>query len=96
MAPVRIVLVGALALGALWLLDRLARGAEARGWIYWRKVKPKGNALGAVTLELQNIFESGRARHVQEAPEQAERATPDPGGDRPGARPPGSVTPGRR
>lgn len=96
MAPVRIVLVGTLVLGALWLLDRLAQQAEARGWIYWRKQKPRGNALGAVTLELQNIFESGRARHVQEAPEQAERVTPDPGGERPGARPPEPVTPGRR
>lgn len=92
MAAARILLLGALVLGILWLLDRLALRAEARGWIYWRKVKPKGNALGAVTLELQNIFESGKARHVQEAPEQPDHASPDPGGDGSG----GPVTPGRR
>jgi hypothetical protein len=64
---------------AVWLLDRAGLWAERRGWIYWRKRKPRGNALGAVTLELQKVFESGKATHVIEAKQDARRESPDPG-----------------
>lgn len=64
---------------ALWLLDRAGLWAERRGWIYWRRTRPSGNALGAVTLELQKIFESGKATHVIEAKQDAKREAPDPG-----------------
>jgi len=64
---------------ALWLLDRAGLWAERRGWIYWRRTRPSGNALGAVTLELQKIFESGKATHVIEAKQDAKWEAPDPG-----------------
>lgn len=74
----------ALALGGLlWLLDRAALAAERRGWIFYRRTRASGNALGAVTLELQKILESGKAAHVIEAQAEPRRERPDPGGDRP-------------
>ena len=82
MRPVLFLLLAVL---GLWLLDRAALWAEARGWIYWRRRKASGNALGAVTLELQQIFESGKARHVIEAQRDAKPESPDPGSDPPKA-----------
>lgn len=75
------ILLGVL-LGII-LLDRAGLWAERKGWIYWRKKKASGNALGSTTLELQNIFESGKARHVIEAKEDAKAEAPDPGSGRP-------------
>jgi hypothetical protein len=46
------------------LVDRLALWAEARGWIYWRRNRPRGSA-GNVLLDL-NVFEPG-VRHVIDA-----------------------------
>ncbi|MBP1771652.1 MAG: family N-acetyltransferase [Holophagaceae bacterium] len=67
----------------LYLLDRAGLWAEQRGWIYWRKKKASGHALGSATLALQDIFESGKARHVIEAKEDAKMEAPDPGSGRP-------------
>lgn len=64
-------------------LDRLGLWAEARGWIYWRHRRPRGNALGAVTLELQRIFESGKVTHLLVAQERPQEPAPDPGSDPP-------------
>jgi hypothetical protein len=74
------LLASALLLG-LYLLDRLALWAERRGWIFYRKLKPTGNALGATALELQKIFESGKATHVIEAKQERGKDRPDPGSD---------------
>jgi hypothetical protein len=68
-------------LGGLFLLDRLALWAERRGWIYWRNTKSRGNTLGSITLELQKIFESGKAKHVIEAKHDQNKESPDPGSD---------------
>ncbi|WP_243384555.1 hemerythrin domain-containing protein [Geothrix alkalitolerans] len=68
----------ALVVVALGLLDRLGLWMEARGWIYWRRRRAQGSALGATFLELQKIFESGKAEHVIAARESAGRESPDP------------------
>jgi putative acetyltransferase len=77
------ILLGLGILLGLYLLDQAGLWAEQRGWLYWRKKKASGNALGSTTLELQNIFESGKARHVIEAKEDAKMEAPDPGSGRP-------------
>ncbi|WP_257306426.1 hemerythrin domain-containing protein [Geothrix campi] len=67
MTPPDPLLAIALALVALGLLDRLGLWMEARGWIYWRRRSAQGSALGSTFLELQKIFESGKAEHIIEA-----------------------------
>jgi hypothetical protein len=79
MQILKIVLLCSAILVGLYLLDRMALWAERRGWIYHRKVKPTGNSLGATALELQNIFESGKATHVIEAKHDQSKESPDPG-----------------
>jgi hypothetical protein len=69
--------------GALVLLDRIGLWAEQRGWIYWRRRRARGNALGATTLELQKIFESQKVEHVIVARQRPKAEAPDPGGDDP-------------
>lgn len=53
------------ALVALFLVDRLGRWAESRGWIYWRKDRGRA-ALGSVFTGLSEFYEPGRAHYVQE------------------------------
>jgi hypothetical protein len=84
MPTLKVLLLALAILAGLYGLDRLALWAERRGWLYWRKMKPTGNALGAMTLELQRIFESGKATHVLEAQRQSKQAAPDPGAGGPG------------
>lgn len=79
MPMLKAVLLVLAALAGLWALDRLALWAERRGWIFWRRRKPAGNALGAATLELQKIFESGKATHVIEAKHDPGKESGDPG-----------------
>jgi hypothetical protein len=64
----RFVAICGLAVLALWLLDRLALWAEARGFIYWRRSKPTGSALGGAFLELDSFLDPG-ARHIVETRE---------------------------
>ena len=52
---------------ALMSLDRLFLWMEAKGWVYWRKVKRKGSA-GAV-LDIAAIIDP-TARHAAEARQQ--------------------------
>jgi hypothetical protein len=79
MPILKLILLAAAILLGVFLLDRLGLWAERRGWIFWRKRRPSGNALGGTMLELQKIFESGKARHVIEAKHDARKETPDPG-----------------
>jgi hypothetical protein len=66
------ILCGALA--ALYALHRLCDWAESRGWIHYRKTRASGNALGASALQLQDLFESGKASHVLEAQDRGSAA----------------------
>jgi hypothetical protein len=83
MSILKLTLLGLALLGGLYLLDRLALWAERRGWIFYRKVKPSGNALGSTALELQKIFESGKATHVIKAQQEQGKDRPDPGSGHP-------------
>lgn len=55
-------------IAGLFLADRILLAMEARGWIYWRKVKPKGAAGGDPFSGVDNIFNPG-AVHRAEARE---------------------------
>ena len=63
----RTVLALTAAAAALFLLDRLALRAEAKGWIYWRRRKPSGSTGADLLLDV-NLFDPG-ARHVVEVRE---------------------------
>lgn len=65
--------------GGLFLLDRLFLAMEARGWIYYRKNKPKASALGTSLLELQSLLEPGK-RHVIETREEHRKEEEDDAG----------------
>jgi hypothetical protein len=52
---------------ALFALDRLLLAMEARGWIYWRKVKRKG--AGGGYLLGPDIFDPGK-RYLEESREE--------------------------
>lgn len=64
---------------ALFALDRLGLWAEAKGWVYWRKVKRKGSAGGGL-IGLSGIFDPG-ARHLAEAREDHQQEDEDDGDD---------------
>jgi len=80
----RIALWIVLTLLAVILLDRLGLWMERRGWIYWRKQR-SGGTLASTLLNLQDIFESGKASHIIEVRQDDRTAAPDPGGDEPPA-----------
>jgi hypothetical protein len=61
-----VIWIGALAV-ALFALDRLLLWMEARGWIYWRKVKRKGAGGGYVLGP--DVFDPGK-RYLEEAREE--------------------------
>lgn len=61
---------------ALFLLDRAGLWLERRGWIYWRKRRAGGSALGPTLLELQKLFESGKSAHVIKAQRDAKAERP--------------------
>ena len=42
---------------ALFCLDRLFLYLERRGWIYYRRRKPSGGAIGDVFLEMQSFVQ---------------------------------------
>ena len=74
--------------GALYLLHRLARWAEDRGLIYYRRYRPSRSAIGNAFLEVQTIVDPGKrlvleARR-QEPSEEDESGEPPPAsnGDR--------------
>ena len=62
-------------------LDRLALWMEKRGWIYWRKVKPKGGGIAAgmtafhqlVEPQVRQVIEDRERRQATEEQDQRER-----------------------
>ncbi len=57
-----VVLVGA----ALWLIDWMLLGAEARGWLYWRHRKARSSSLGSAMLSVQGLLEPDKQHVVEE------------------------------
>ena len=74
--PIWIILLGGpLAFcGLLFVIARLGLWAERRGWIYWRKPRPK--TIGRAVLGAMQEFVEPEIRHVIEAREQ-DRVTID-------------------
>ncbi|HVR43355.1 MAG TPA: hypothetical protein VMS56_07905 [Thermoanaerobaculia bacterium] len=56
----------ALVLAGLFVLDRLALGAERRGWIYYRRRKASPGTAAGAFLEAQSLVEPAK-KHVAEA-----------------------------
>jgi hypothetical protein len=65
----RVLLLVLLVSAALLALDRLGLWLESRGWIYYRKVPPKGGGMAAGLRAFQGLIEP-EVRHVQEDREQ--------------------------
>jgi len=53
------VIWGGAALVALVVFDRLLLWAESRGWIYYRKNKPRGGGAVYHFLEMSSVFSPG-------------------------------------
>jgi hypothetical protein len=49
----------------LFLLDRLALWAEARGWLYYRRRTPSSSAVGNAFLEVQSLLEPSKREVVE-------------------------------
>jgi hypothetical protein len=84
----KVVLVLALACGALYLLHRAALWAEDRGWIYYQRRRPSRSALGTAFLEAQSLVEPGKrllleARQERASEEDESGEPPEPTGARP-------------
>jgi hypothetical protein len=81
MTPIDVIAwLGAGALGAV-ALDRLLLWMEAKGWIYWRKVKRKGGGGAAAALISINAVYDPSAHHTAEAREEQEMEDEDDGDD---------------
>ena len=61
----KILLIAVAVLVGLFVLDRLGLWMEARGWVYWRKMKPKGGGLAAGLTAFHELVEP-QVRHVAE------------------------------
>ena len=55
-------------------LDRLLLWMEAKGWIYWRTVKPKGGGLAAGLMAMHELVEP-EIRQVRQEREQHRAAS---------------------
>jgi hypothetical protein len=82
-----IVLWVLVAVAGLILLDRLFLWMEAKGWVYYRKVKRKGSASMADVLLGGNVFDPG-VRHLHEAREERAGEEDEDDGDDDGSRNP--------
>jgi hypothetical protein len=71
----------------LILLDWLFLWMEAKGWIYYRKVKRKGGASMADVLLGGNVFDPG-AHHMHEARDERPGEEDEDDGDDEGKRKP--------
>ena len=61
----KILLIAVAVLLGLFALDRLGLWMETRGWVYWRKLKPKGGGLAAGLRAFHELVEP-QVRHVVE------------------------------
>lgn len=65
-APLAFLVALALAVAALYLLDRLLLAFEGRGWIYYRKKQGHADRLGQSALHIQSMLEPGKRYEVVE------------------------------
>lgn len=81
----KLVLILVLVFAVLYFLHRLARWAEDRGLIYYRRYRPSRSALGNAFLEAQTIVDPGKRlvleERRQEPSEEDESGEPPPASD---------------
>jgi hypothetical protein len=85
----------AAAFGGLYILHRVARWAEDRGFIYYRRRSGSSGSLGSGFLEVQAIFEPSK-RYVIEEHARDEAESDDEGGPADPARRRGQARVGRQ
>ncbi len=73
-----------LVVGVLFGLDLLFLAMEAKGWLYYRKVKRQGSAAPGM-LEISSVFDPS-ARHGVEAQQERAGEEDEDAGDDDGAR----------
>ena len=64
---IRVLVWLAITVIALWAIDKLLLRAESRGWILYRRNKPRRGTLGNAFLEIHGLIEQGKKVIVQEA-----------------------------
>ncbi len=74
------------AIAGLILLDQLFLWMEAKGWVYYRKIKRKGSA-GPAILDIMSSVDPG-ARHAAEARQERPGEEDEDDGDDDGKRKP--------
>jgi hypothetical protein len=60
------LLIGCIAVIALYVLDKLGLWAERQGWMYYRHKPPTRTSIGNAMLELQRIFDPSKQYVVEE------------------------------
>jgi len=63
MGTIKTAIIVGLLLAALYLLHRLARWMEERGWIYYTRKKPDPASIGTAFLELHQIVQPEK-KHI--------------------------------
>ena len=81
------IVVGVVA--ALFVLDRLLLAAEARGWIYWRRLTASPGTRAGAMLEINAMLQPDR-KHTAEILREEAHEEDDEGGPGPGGRDGGS------
>jgi len=56
----------AVAILALWALDKVLLWVEGRGWIFYRRNRPTPGSLSSAFLEMHGLIEQGKKVIVQE------------------------------
>lgn len=79
----RLLFWGIVIVVALLALDRLLLWAEERGWIYYRRYKPRRGASTYHLMEIHSTFEPGFEEVIEAKVHEEERE--DESGDPPGA-----------
>jgi len=90
----RFVIWGSAIILALFALDRLLLWFESKGWMYYRRNKPRGGAAVYHLMQIHSVFEPG-FQEVIEAKVHEEQSE-DESGDPPGADSEGSAAAGPR
>ena len=79
----RLLIWGLVIVVALLALDRLLLWFESKGWIYYRRYKPRRGASTYHLMEMHSIFEPGFEEVIEAKVHEEEKE--DESGDPPGA-----------
>jgi hypothetical protein len=82
-AIVNWALIGAGAVAALFLIDRLLLYFEERGWIFYRRNKPNFQNAASVLIEVHALFEPKMTYVIEQKQQEEQQEDEDDEGDRP-------------